>query len=316
LGQSTEAPLIRATRNDASDFEAVHRALLEIHADFQAGAVTRRAEGFMSSEKNGHSPRSRARRHFLGLTAATAAKVVALGALASTMSSRPSQALGTKWWHGGGGGSGSHCLLKGTLIETPTGPVAVETLSVGDLVTTACGETRPVKWVGWQSCRKGGTQWNESVMPIRVKRYAIDRKTPQRDLYLSPNHALLIDGVLIRAKDLVNGQSIARVWMDTTIDYYNIVLDSHDAVLAEGAAVETYLMRGDSYKGFTNFAEYQELYLDEANIIMRPYAPLMGYEGARQHMHALLCMSGILPLRDVVEETYQRLAAKTSESVA
>ncbi|GAA5618861.1 Hint domain-containing protein [Brucella anthropi] len=273
----------------------------------------------MSSEKNGHSPRSRARRHFLGLTAATAAKVVALGALASTMSSRPSQALGTKWWHGGhggGGGSGSHCLLKGTLIETPNGPVAVETLSVGDLVTTACGETRPVKWVGWQSCRKGGTQWNESVMPIRVKRYAIDSKTPQRDLYLSPNHALLIDGVLIRAKDLVNGQSIARVSMDTTIDYYNIVLDSHDAVLAEGAAVETYLMRGDSYKGFTNFAEYQELYPDEANIIMRPYAPLMGYEGARQHMHALLCMSGILPLRDVVEETYQRLAAKTSESVA
>ncbi len=35
----------------------------------------------MSSDKNGHSPRSRARRHFLGLTAATAAKVAALGCL-------------------------------------------------------------------------------------------------------------------------------------------------------------------------------------------------------------------------------------------
>jgi len=274
----------------------------------------------MSSGKNAHSPRSRARRHFLGLTAATAAKVAALGVFASTVSSRPSQALGNKWWHGGHGGGhgggGSNCLLKGTLIETPMGPVAVETLSVGDLVTTARGETRPVKWIGWQSHRKGGAVWNESVMPIRIKRYAIDSKTPQRDLYLSPNHALLIDGVLIRVKDLVNGQSIARVSMDTAIDYYNIVLDSHEAVLAEGAAVETYLMRGDSYKSFTNFAEYQELYPDEANIIMRPYASLMGYEGARQHMHALLCMSGILPLRDVVEETYQRLAAKTGESVA
>ena len=274
----------------------------------------------MSSGKNAHSPRSRARRHFLGLTAATAAKVAALGVFASTVSSRPSQALGNKWWHGGHGGGhgggGSNCLLKGTLIETPMGPVAVETLSVGDLVTTARGEARPVKWIGWQSHRKGGAVWNESVMPIRIKRYAIDSKTPQRDLYLSPNHALLIDGVLIRVKDLVNGQSIARVSMDTAIDYYNIVLDSHEAVLAEGAAVETYLMRGDSYKSFTNFAEYQELYPDEANIIMRPYASLMGYEGARQHMHALLCMSGILPLRDVVEETYQRLAAKTGESVA
>ncbi|MHC5232351.1 Hint domain-containing protein [Brucella sp. LJL56] len=273
----------------------------------------------MSSERNGHSPRSRARRHFLGLTAAAAVKVAALGVLTSSISSSPAHAMGRKWWRrerGKGGVSGANCLLKGTLVETPTGLVAVETLTVGDLVTTARGETRPVKWVGWQNHRKGGTQWNESVMPIRVKRYAIDSKTPQRDLYLSPNHALLIDGVLIRAKDLVNGQSIARVSMDKTIDYYNIVLDSHEAVLAEGAAVETYLMRGDSYKSFTNFAEYQELYPEEANIIMQPYAPLVGYEGARQHLHALLCMSGILPLRDVVEETYQRLAAKTGESVA
>lgn len=266
----------------------------------------------MSSEENGHSPRSRARRHFLGLTAATAAKVAALGALASTMS-RPSQALGTKWWESG---SGSNCLLKGTLIETPDGPVAVEALSVGDLVMTACGEARPVKWIGWQSYRKGGAAWNENVMPIHVQRYAIDGKTPHRDLYLSPNHALLIDGVLIRAKDLVNGRSIARMPTDRAIDYYNIVLDSHEAVLAEGAAVETYLMRGDSYKSFTNFAEYGELYPDEAHIAMQPFAPIMGYEGARQHMHALLCMSGVLPLRDVVEETYRRLAARAGESVA
>jgi len=277
----------------------------------------------MSSDGNGHTPRNRARRHFLGLAASTAAKIAALGVFAATVSSRPSQALGTKWWHGGhggggggGGGSGANCLLKGTLVETPTGPVAVETLSVGDLVTTVRGEARPVKWVGRQSHRKGGTQWNESVMPIRVRRHAIDGKTPQRDLYLSPNHALLIDGVLIRVKDLVNGQSIARVSMDKPIDYYNIVLDSHDAVLAEGAAVETYLMRGASYRSFTNFAEYQELYPDEANIIMQPCAPLMGYEGARQHIHALLCMSGLLPVRDVVEETYQRLAAKAGASVA
>ena len=269
----------------------------------------------MSLGKNAHSPRSRARRHFLGLAAATAAKVAALGVFVSTVSSRPSQALGTKWWDNHGGDSGSNCLLKGTLIETPMGPVEVETLSVGDLVVTARGETRPVKWIGWQSYTKDGVAWNESVMPIRVKRFAIDSKTPQRDLYLSPNHALLIDGVLIRAKDLVNGQSIARVSMDQAIDYYNIVLDTHEAVLAEGTAVETYLMRGDSYKSFTNFTEYQELYPNEADTITQPFAPLVGYEGARQHMHALLCMSGILPLRDVVEETYQRLVAKTGESV-
>jgi hypothetical protein len=45
---------------------------------------------------------------------------------------------------------------------------------------------------------------------------------------------------------------------------------------------------------------------------MTPFAPIMGYEGAREHMHALLCMSGVLPMRDVVEETYQRLATPSA----
>ena len=33
---------------------------------------------------------------------------------------------------------------------------------------------------------------------------------PQRDLYVSPNHAIYIDGVLIPAKYLVNGQTIVQ----------------------------------------------------------------------------------------------------------
>lgn len=260
----------------------------------------------MSSDNNPHSPRNRARRHFLGAAAGMAAKAAALGALASSISSLPARAMGTKWWENGGG-SGANCLLKGTLIDTPKGPVPVEKLAIGDLVKTVRGETLPVKWIGWQCLVSSGAEWNESIMPIRVKRHALGGKLPRRDLYLSPNHALLIDGVLIRVKDLVNGHSIARISEDDAIDYYNIVLDSHDVVFAEGVAVETYLMRDENYLSFTNFAEYQQLYADEPRVTMTPFAPIMGYEGAREHMHALLCMSGVLPMRDVVEETYQRL---------
>ncbi|MEJ5087072.1 Hint domain-containing protein [Brucella pseudogrignonensis] len=265
----------------------------------------------MSSDNNPHSPRNRARRHFLGAAAGMAAKAAALGALASSVSSLPARAMGTKWWENGGG-SGANCLLKGTLIDTPKGPVPVEKLAIGDLVKTVRGETLPVKWIGWQCLVSSGAEWNESIMPIRVKRHALGGKLPRRDLYLSPNHALLIDGVLIRVKDLVNGHSIARISEDDAIDYYNIVLDSHDVVFAEGVAVETYLMRDENYLSFTNFAEYQQLYADEPRVTMTPFAPIMGYEGAREHMHALLCMSGVLPMRDVVEETYQRLATPSA----
>lgn len=267
----------------------------------------------MSVDKDRHSPSSRARRHFLGAAAGVIAKGAALGALVTSVSSLPARALGTKWWEQDGG-SGSNCLLKGTRIETAKGPVAVENIKLGDLVKTLDGSLMPVKWVGWQNLRKGGTGWNESIMPIRVARHAIDGKTPRRDLYVSPNHALFIDGVLIRAKDLVNGRSITRISARDTIDYYNIVLQSHAIVKAEDAAVETYLMRGESYKSFTNFAEYQALYGGDPSVVMQPCAPIIGYEGAREHIQALLCLSGVLPLRDVVEETYQRLAVKAGES--
>ncbi len=153
------------------------------------------------------------------------------------------------------------------------------------------------------------------MMPVRIMRHAIDGKIPHRDLYLSPNHALFIDGVLIRVKDLVNGETIVRAPMEDAVDYYNIVLDRHAVVLAEGAAVETFLLRGDSYRTFTNFAEYERLYGEEPGMVMQPCAPVLGYEGA-QHMRALMCMSGVLPMRDKVEETYQRLAARAGKCAA
>ncbi|WP_285534943.1 Hint domain-containing protein [Brucella sp. NBRC 12950] len=262
----------------------------------------------MPSDNYPHSPRNRARRHFLGAAAGMAAKAAALGALASSLSSLPARALGTKWWEHGGG-SGTNCFLRGTLIDTAKGPVPVETLEIGDLVKTVRGEALPVRWIGWQCLVSSGAQWNENIMPIRIKRHALGGELPRRDLMLSPNHALFIDGVLIRVKDLVNAHSIARISEDDAIDYYNIVLDSHEVVFAEGVAVETYLMQGENYLSFTNFAEYQQLYAGQPSVTMTPFAPIMGYEGAREHIRALLCMSGVLPIRDIVEETYQKLAS-------
>jgi hypothetical protein len=40
------------------------------------------------------------------------------------------------------------CFAAGTLIRTPVGDVAVETLKAGDLVVTASGEMRAVQWMG------------------------------------------------------------------------------------------------------------------------------------------------------------------------
>lgn len=70
---------------------------------------------------------------------------------------------------------------------------------------------------------------------------------PRADLYLSPDHALYWDGVLIPVKHLINGSTIARVPVDDVI-YYHLELSGHDVILAKGAPAETYVDTGDRAK--------------------------------------------------------------------
>src|SRR5258705_13293547 len=81
-----------------------------------------------------------------------------------------------------------HCLLKGTKISTPSGNRPVQKLQIGDEVHTLSGP-KAIKWIGYNKFTKEeGRPWQDSVMPIRVARFAIDDQSPHSDLYLSPLH--------------------------------------------------------------------------------------------------------------------------------
>ena len=62
----------------------------------------------------------------------------------------------------------TYCFAAGTLIATPDGECAVETLQIGGLVTTADGRTVPVKWLGRQTVHKLFTP-AERFVPVRVR---------------------------------------------------------------------------------------------------------------------------------------------------
>lgn len=138
------------------------------------------------------------------------------------------------------------CFLPGTQIATPAGEVAVERLAVGDMVVTCRHEVKPITWIGrGKGVAISGRR--TAMTPIIVKKGALADNVPNRDLRITKGHCLYIDSVLVPAEYLVNHRSI--LWDDTTreVKVYHIELDSHDLLLANGAAVESYRDDGNRW---------------------------------------------------------------------
>src|SRR5262249_2902566 len=143
---------------------------------------------------------------------------------------------------GGNNQGGYHCFLKGTKISTPSGDRLVQDLRIEDDVQTLSSR-KTIRWIGYNKFTKEeGRAWQDSAMPIRVARFAIDDHTPCRDLYLSPLHCLFFNDALIPVMYLINEASIAPGAPSemSALEYYHIELDTHEVIYAEGALVESY----------------------------------------------------------------------------
>jgi hypothetical protein len=255
---------------------------------------------------------SPARRHFLHVISAIASATV----VAALSTPAQAQAEGTVGGGGGGsqGGGGLNCFLRGTRVLSRHGLQRVENLSIGEQIITARGDATPIKWIGRRTFRRGtSSRWPDGVHPIRVARSALADNVPHADLYLSPSHALFIDGVLIPVEHLVNGTSIVPALPEGAkdIEYFHIELETHEVILAEGAPAETLLVT-NGREHFTNFVEYERLYRAESGAAMIPYAPVLGYPGGRAHLKALLRVgiSRVVDVRDPIQIAYDRIAAR------
>ncbi|MGM0743555.1 MAG: Hint domain-containing protein [Pseudomonadota bacterium] len=133
------------------------------------------------------------------------------------------------------------CFASGTLIETPMGPQAIETLKAGDMVNTVDEGPQRIRWIGGTQTAGVGAN-----APVRIRRGAIGNV---RDLWVSQNHRVLITGaraellfgeaqVLVAAKHLVNDNTI-RIIQCETIEYWHFLFDQHQIVFAEASPVES-----------------------------------------------------------------------------
>ncbi len=160
-----------------------------------------------------------------------------------------------------GNADGTPCYCPGTLILTDRGEVPVETLVIGDMIVTASGLPRPIHWIGRRSYAGTFAASNPNVLPVLLRAGALGGQLPRRDLWVSPLHAMFVDGALVPAGLLVNGVSIVQADRVDHVDYIHVELESHDLLLAEGAPSESFV-DDDSRGMFHNALEYRVLYPD------------------------------------------------------
>ena len=141
------------------------------------------------------------------------------------------------------------CYARGTMIRTPAGELPVEKLRPGkQVITLVDGQEVPqtVTWLGHRRIDLTAHPRPETVAPIRIERDAFADNMPHRDLLVSPDHAIFVDGKLICARQLVNGTTIRQELDWTAVDYYHVELDQHAILLAEGLPAESYIDTGNS----------------------------------------------------------------------
>lgn len=144
------------------------------------------------------------------------------------------------------------CFVRGTLIETATGPVSVERLAAGDMLRTMDHGFQPVRLVCHTACDSIDLQMRPAIRPVRIMAAALGNGLPQRDLLVSPQHRMLVSSriaqrmfgtaeVLIPAIRLT---ALPGVFLDeevTAVEYFHVLLDVHEVIFAEGAPSESLL---------------------------------------------------------------------------
>lgn len=141
------------------------------------------------------------------------------------------------------------CYVKGTQILTKEGYTLIEDLNIDDKIITKGKIYKNEKYIHdkfrvepiyWISKFKARNLTTDSA-PICIKANAFAESHPFEDLYVSPQHRILLKGNMIIAKNLVNGDTIFQDFDQESVTYYHIELERHSGIIANGVLAESYL---------------------------------------------------------------------------
>lgn len=154
------------------------------------------------------------------------------------------------------------CFTPGTMIATPTGERAVEDLGTGDSVVTRDNGLQTIRWVGSKRITGRDLAERPHLRPVLIQKGALGDDLPVRDMYVSPNHRMLVASdrtalyfeereVLAAAKHLINHRGIQDIHTTGTT-YMHFMFDQHQVVLANGSWSESFQPGDHSLRGLGN----------------------------------------------------------------
>jgi hypothetical protein len=115
---------------------------------------------------------------------------------------------------------------------------------------TRDGGFRPLVWVGRRDLGIVDLLVRPQLCPVRIAAGALGGGLPRRDLVVSPQHRMLMDGaraemlfgepeVLVAATHLVGLPGVERL-PPVAVSYVHLLFDQHEIVCAEGAWSESF----------------------------------------------------------------------------
>jgi hypothetical protein len=164
------------------------------------------------------------------------------------------------------------CFVAGTLIKTPGGYQPIETIRVGDMVTTLDHGPQQVRWVGLRRLSRTDLEANPALRPIRIAQGALGEGLPVTDLLVSPQHRMLVSSkitrrmfdaeqVLVAAKQLLGLPGITQDSEHVSIVYGHLLFDRHEIVESNGAASESFFTGPEAIKSLGPIAQQEILSL-------------------------------------------------------
>ncbi|AUH66288.1 hemolysin [Paracoccus zhejiangensis] len=142
------------------------------------------------------------------------------------------------------------CFAAGTQILTERGEVAIEDITIGDMVQTLDHGLQQVRWIGCKRLDSIDLAANPKLKPIRIAAGCLGGALPYRDLLVSPQHRILVRSkiaqrmfgtqeVLGAAKQFLRLEGFDIVQDAEEVTYHHMLFDQHEIIFAEGAPSES-----------------------------------------------------------------------------